>query len=172
MYHYIDSGLKNVWLASGYALRMTPDGKSVAIYDLDGLGVAICLALTKKPAPLTGEELRYIRNTGLMQLRAGLAKLLGNNEPAVVRWEKSGKVPRWADKLVRLLYLTHVDGKASIASVVERIDVIDRPEMQKIVLKRARSGWVSSIELQTYGTVVRYDNPPDPVAEDDCETTG
>jgi len=148
MYHYTDGGLKNVWLVNGYTLRVTPYGEGVAINDLDGLGVAICLALAKKPAPLSGVEFRYIRSAGLMQSQAGLAKLLGNNEQAVARWEKSGKVPRWADKLVRLLYLAHADGQASIASVVERINAIERAEKQKIVLKEAKSGWASSVESQ------------------------
>jgi putative transcriptional regulator len=148
MYHYTDGGLKNVWLLNGYSLRKTPYGDGVVINDLDGLSVAICLALACKPAPLSGVELRYIRSAGLMQSQAGLAKLLGNNEQAVARWEKSGKVPRWADKLVRLLYLAHADGQVPIASALERINAIERAQKQKIVLKEAKSGWASSVESQ------------------------
>jgi maltoporin len=44
-----------------------------------------------------GAEFRYVRSAGLKQSQAGLAKLLGNNEQAVARWEKSGELPRWAD---------------------------------------------------------------------------
>jgi putative transcriptional regulator len=148
MYHYTDGGLKNVWLLNGYSLRKTPYGEGVVINDLGGLSVVICLALARKPAPLSGIELRYIRSAGLMQSQAGLAKLLGNNEQAVARWEKSGKVPRWADKLVRLLHLAHADGQAPIASAVERINAIERAQKQKIVLREAKSGWASSVESQ------------------------
>jgi putative transcriptional regulator len=146
MYHYTDGGLKNVWLVNGYEIRKTPYGEGVSINDLDGLGVAICLALAKKPSPLTGAEFRYVRSAGLMQSQAGLAKLLGNNEQAVARWEKSGKVPRWADKLVRLLYLARAEGNAPIASAIERINAIERAEKQRIVLREAKSGWASEVE--------------------------
>lgn len=148
IYHYTDGGLKNVWLVNGYEIRKTPDGEGVAINDLSGLGIAICLALAKKAAPLSGAEFRYVRSAGLMQSQTGLAKLLGNSDQAVARWEKSGKVPRWADKLVRLLYLAHADGQSPIAVVVERINAIERAEKQTIVLKEAKSGWASSVEKQ------------------------
>lgn len=146
MYHYTDGGLKNVWLVNGYTLRKTPYGEGVTINDLDGLGIAICLALAKKPSPLSGAEFRYVRSAGLMQSQSGLAKILGNNEQAVARWEKSGKVPRWADKLIRLLYLARAEGNAPIASAIERINAIERAERQRIVMKEARSGWASKIE--------------------------
>jgi len=148
MYHYTDGGLKNVWLVNGYEIRKTPYGEGVSINDLDGLGVAICLALAKKPSPLSGGEFRYIRSAGLMQSQAGLAKLLGNNEQAVARWEKSGKVPRWADKLVRLLYLGQAEGNAPIASAIERINAIERAAKQRIVLREVKSGWASKVEPQ------------------------
>ncbi|WP_316151687.1 hypothetical protein [Cupriavidus sp. BIC8F] len=148
MYHYTDGGLKDVWLANGYKIQSTLHGKGVSIEDLDGLCVAICLALAKKPSPLTGTEFRYIRSAGLMQSQAGLAKLLGNNEQAVARWEKTGKLPRWADKLVRLLYLARAEGSAPIASVIERINAVERAEKQKIMLRAAKSGWASKVESQ------------------------
>lgn len=146
MYHYTDGGLKNVWLVNGYKIHKTPYGEGVSIEDLDGLCAAICLALAKKGSPLSGIEFRYIRSAGMKQSQAGLAKLLGNNEQAVARWEKSGKVPRWADKLVRLLYLAHADGDAPIASAIERINAIERAAKQKILLRTVKSGWASKIE--------------------------
>lgn len=146
MYHYTDGGLKNVWLASGYKIHKTPYGEGISIEDLDGLSAAVCLALARKCSPLSGAEFRYIRSAGMKQSQAGLAKLLGNNEQAVARWEKTGKVPRWADKLVRLLYLAQADGSAPIASAIERINAIERAAKQKIVLRAAKSGWASKIE--------------------------
>ncbi len=148
MCHYTDGGLRSVWLANGYEIRTTPHGEGVSIKDLDGLCVAICLALAKKPSPLTGTEFRYIRSAGLMQSPAGLAKLLGNNDKAVARWEKTGKLPRWADKLVRRLYLALAEGGDPIASVIERINAVERAEKRKIVLRAAKSGWASKVESQ------------------------
>lgn len=140
MYHYTDGGLKAVWLVNGYEIHKTSYCEGVSIEDLDGLCAAICLALAKKRSPLSGAEFRYVRSAGMMQSQAGLAKLLGNNEQAVARWEKSGNVPRWADKLVRLLHLAHADGNAPIASAIERINAIERATKQKILLRTAKSG--------------------------------
>ena len=61
MYHYTDGGLRNVWLVNGYEIRQTPYGNGVAFHNLDGLTQSICTALTRKAAPLTGAEFRYIR---------------------------------------------------------------------------------------------------------------
>jgi hypothetical protein len=59
----------------------------------------------------------------------------------VARWEKSGKVPKWADKLVRLLYTAHADGNETIQSVVARINDVDRLVNQDITLEATGTGW-------------------------------
>lgn len=146
MYHYTDGGLRNVWLANGYKVQRTPHGEGVSFDNLDGLIAAICKALVTQLAPLSGAEFRYLRCSGLMQSQAGLAKLLGNNEQAVARWEKSGKVPRWADKLLRVLYLGHAQGDARIHSVVETINAIERAAHCKVVLHASRKRWRATAE--------------------------
>ncbi|WP_082819025.1 hypothetical protein [Cupriavidus nantongensis] len=148
MYHYTDSGLKNVWLANGYKILNTPYGKGVSIIDLDGVFVAICLALAKKPSSLTGSEFRYVRSVGLMQSQGGLAKLLGSNEEAVTRWEARGKVPSWADKLMRRLYPTNAEGRVLKATECERIKVTKSTAQHRIVLRRAKTGWAIKAESQ------------------------
>ena len=45
MYHYTESGMRDVWLANGYERRETSYGKSVAIRDVPGLHRAICRRL-------------------------------------------------------------------------------------------------------------------------------
>lgn len=37
MYRWDDMGLKNVWLANGYALQGTPYGRGVSFKDVEGL---------------------------------------------------------------------------------------------------------------------------------------
>lgn len=70
-----------------------------------------------------------------------LAKLLGMDGQTVARWEKSGKVPKWADKLVRLLYTAHADGHETIQNVVARINDVDRLVNQNITLEATGTGW-------------------------------
>ena len=102
MYHYTDGGLRNVWLANGYQIKKTPYGEAVSFHDGDGLTEAICIALTQKAGVLTGIEFRYIRSAGMLLSQPALGKIMGIDGQSIARWEKTGKVPRWADKLIRL----------------------------------------------------------------------
>ncbi len=141
MYHYTDGGLANVWLANGYQVHPTPFGQGVSFHDLEGLTEAICLALTQKAGTLTGTELRYIRSAGMLLSQPALGKLIGIDGQSVARWEKSGKVPRWADKLVRLLYVAHAEGSTPIRHAVERIKTVERLVKQRIVVEEKAGHW-------------------------------
>lgn len=145
MYHFTDGGLRNVWLRNGYTLHDTPYGKAVSFEDGDGLVRAVCLALTRKVGRLTGVEMRYIRSSGFLMSQPSLGKLLGIDGQTVARWEKSGKVPKWADKLVRLLYTAHADGHETIQAVVDRINDVDRLVNQSITLETTAHGWATEV---------------------------
>jgi DNA-binding transcriptional regulator YiaG len=146
MYHYTDGGLRNVWLANGYEIKKTPFGEGVTFHDLDGLTEAICLALTQKSGVLTGAEFRYVRSAGMVLSQPALGKMMGIDGQSVARWEKSGKVPRWADKLVRLLYVAHAEGNTPIRRAVERIQTVERLVKQRIVVQETRGHWEPSLE--------------------------
>ena len=141
MFHYTDGGLRNVWLANGYTERATTYGPGVSIHDVAGLTRAICGAFAKKPGALTGTELRYLRNSGMLLSQQALGKLMGADGQSVARWEKSGRVPKWADKLVRLLYLAHADGDVPIRRAMERIRAVERLTGQRLVVKETRGRW-------------------------------
>lgn len=145
MYHYTDGGLRNVWLVNGYEIRKTPYGNGVAFHNLDGLTQSICTALTRKAAPLTGAEFRYIRSAGMLLSQPALGKLMGIDGQSVARWEKTSKVPRWADKLVRLLYVAQAEGNEPIARAVERIRTVERLVKQKILVMESRGRWRTSL---------------------------
>ena len=147
MYRWDDMGLKNVWLANGYTLHDTPYGRGISFDDVEGLTRAVCLALARKPGKLTGAEFRYIRQSGLSMSQPSLGKVLGADAQSIARWEKSGKVPKWANRMVRLVFEAHADGDAAIRRVVERINDIDRLVNQRIVLEQtARRGWRARTE--------------------------
>ena len=145
MYHYTDGGLRNVWLENGYEIRKTPQGEGVAFHDLDGLTSAVCLALADKAGVLTGVEFRHMRAAGMLLSQPALGKLMGIDGQAIARWEKTGKVPRWADKLVRLLFLAHAQGKEPIRRAVERIKTVERLVKQRIVVQERKGRWVPSL---------------------------
>lgn len=146
MYHYTDGGLHNVWLANGYEITQTPYGEGVSFHNLDGLTRSICMALTRKASPLTGAEFRYIRSAGMLLSQPALGKLMGIDGQSVARWEKTSKVPLWADKLVRLLYAAQVNGDEPIAKAVERIKTVERLIKQKIVVRASRGQWRPSLQ--------------------------
>lgn len=146
MYHYTDGGLKNVWLQNGFEVRKTPYGKGVAIHDIDGLTKAICMALTNKSSSLTGVEFRYIRSGAMLLSQAGLASMMGVDAQTVARWEKHGRPPKWADKLIRVLFLAHADGNQAISSVMARINTVERLIHQNIVVREVHNkGWRSDL---------------------------
>ena len=146
MYHYTDGGLRNVWLANGYEITQTPYGEGVSFHNLNGLTRSICMALTRKASPLTGAEFRYIRSAGMLLSQPALGKLMGIDGQSVARWEKTSKVPLWADKLVRLLYTAQVNGDESIAKAVERIKTVELLIKQKIVVRESRGQWRPSLQ--------------------------
>ena len=146
MFHYTDGGLRNVWLANGYEIKQTPYGEGVSFHNLDGLTTSICIALTKKAGVLTGIEFRYIRSAGMLLSQPALGKLMGIDGQSVARWEKTGKVPKWADKLVRLLYLAQAQGNEPISAAVDRVKTVERLIKQKIVVKESRGQWKPSLQ--------------------------
>ncbi len=146
MYHYTDGGLRNVWLANGYEIKKTPFGEGIVFDNVDALTESICIALTNKAGVLTGAEFRYIRSAGMLLSQPALGKLMGIDGQSVARWEKTSKVPRWADKLVRLLYTAQAEGNEPIAKAVERIKTVERLVKQRIVVKESRGQWKPSLQ--------------------------
>jgi hypothetical protein len=56
-------------------------------------------------------------------------------------------VPKWANRIIRLVYEAHADGDAAIRRVVNRINDIDRLVNRCIMLEQtARRGWRARTE--------------------------
>jgi DNA-binding transcriptional regulator YiaG len=147
MYHFTDGGLRNIWLKNGYTEYKTPYGNGVSFHDLDGLVIAICRALCKKPGKLTGAEFRYIRNALLLSQKM-LGQLVGYTEQAVAKWEKSGKIPKVIDLTIRLLFNERHDRNKKVATLIETLNSLDRASDAKIVIREERSKWISEIEVE------------------------
>ena len=81
-----------------------------------------------------------------MLSQPALGKLMGIDGQSVARWGKISKVPRWADKLVRLLYTAQAEGSEPIAKAVERLQTVERLVKQKIAVKESRGRWRRSLQ--------------------------
>ncbi len=146
MLKYDDAGLRNVWLVNGYEHHDTAYGKAVSYHDIGGLTRAICSALVNKPGPLTGAEFRYLRlHLGLSQ--ASLGKMLDVTEQSIALWEKRGRIPRLADKHLRLFWIEKHNGNEPIVRTMNRLNDVERLVSQKIVARESRTkGWVTKAE--------------------------
>lgn len=142
MYHYTESGLDNVWLANGYTVHKTPYGKGVSVNDADGLMNELAMLLTRKPGRLTGKEFRFLRTLMLLS-QASLAAMMGATEQSVSLWERTGKVPKTAESLLRMLVLEKLNGGGKISEVIDRINTVERLVNQQIVARARQHRWTT-----------------------------
>lgn len=141
MYHYKDCGLDNIWLVNGYTTIDDEEfGACVSITDTRGLHKAIAHDLVFNKPSLTGKEFRFLRKELDLSQKA-LSDLLGNDEQAVARWEKSGKVSKWADRLLRVFVIEFYGEKTGIRELIARIRDIDERKQERQLFKDDAAGW-------------------------------
>lgn len=154
MYHYVDAGLDNVWLANGFERQATPYGEAVIIHDVPGLTRAICRALIRQVAPLTGVQFRYIRQAMLMS-QASLGKSIGRTDQAIAGWEKTGKIPKYADTLLRVLYAANADGHEQVRNIVHALNSVDR--LVHLVMTDSSDGWQArAVDASAFGSQAHF----------------
>ncbi len=114
-YHFKASGLPNVYLLNGVKVERDAEyGELVTIAHLPDLIMAIAFTLVRKPARLTGDEMRFLRKR-LGATQTDLAKELWVSEQTIANYEKSKTDAGPADRALRFLFLAHVADDASIA---------------------------------------------------------
>ena len=140
-YHYTESGLDNVWLASGFRFVPSPRGRSLIIDDIEGLHAAIGRSVVEEEKQLTGPEIRFLRNELLLSQNA-LSRLLGVSEQTVARWEKKqAPIPTAADATLRQLYLEHVGAAGKISEMLRRIADAEHGAFKRFTMERERRHW-------------------------------
>ena len=145
MLKYDDCGLKNVWLKNGYRHEeIEGHGKCLEITDINGLHRSIAHHLVNYRQRLSGAEIRFLRvEMGMSQKR--LADCLGVDEQTISLWERSKRRPTVAaERMLRLLYLEHADGKTKVAKMIAQWNDTDRQELEeeaKQVFHETAEGW-------------------------------
>ena len=151
MYHYLGSGLPNVYLKNGYEITKSPYGEGVVIHDLEGLHNALGEMLVASPVRLGGYELKFLR-TELELSQATLANLLGCDEQSIARWEKgkSKQVNAPAEKLLRRLYQESKMGDKKLAPLLKTLQKWESTPPpaapQKIVASERSDNWSARSE--------------------------
>lgn len=141
-YHYIESGLDNVYLENGYHSLETPYGNAVSIDSSDDLHKAIGSWLVQRPTPLNGAELRFLR-TEMDATQRSLAGIIGASEQSLRLWEKhrSRDIPSMADRILRALYSNFLGDKTDIRSLLERVADLDRQAQADACFQRKSNAW-------------------------------
>jgi len=119
MYHYTESGLKNVYLRDGYNTIEIDGEEAVSIHDLAGLHKVISQSIIRKSPSLSGDEIRFLRKE--MNLTQSLfASIISVSEDTVRGWENGRtSVTGPADKLIRGVYVDHFDGDGGLRQIIE-----------------------------------------------------
>lgn len=145
LYHYLESGLDNVYLQNGYRYENSPHGKQLIIKDIDGLHKAIGIALIRDRKNLSGKELRFLRHEMLMS-QSTLSRLLEVSEGAINRWEnEKSAINKPAELLIRILYAEYIgENNNNIRNSLKRIanieDELDQ-DSNEFTLKETKDGW-------------------------------
>ena len=130
-YHFVGSGLPNVYLVGvEYEVDRETQEQRAAIPRLPDLLTWIAVSLLSKRAPLTGEELRFLRKR-VGKSSKDFAQLLGVTSEQYSRIENGATVTPANDKLARMLVIT--------LGVVE---AFKQPELLERVAKQTWSSHV------------------------------
>lgn len=125
MHHYVDSGLKNIWLKDGYTIYETEYGEGVSIHDLEGLHKIIGLNIVHKTPALKGDDVRFLRKE--MDLTQNtLASILRVSEDTIRNYENRTQIPEPIELLLRQLYLEYVNGNETLCELSREISRLDR----------------------------------------------
>lgn len=142
VYHYVESGLKNVFLAGGVESIESPYGRAVSIADLDGLHRCISRCLVEKPQKLSGAEFRFLRAELDLSQRM-VAQLCGREERIIRKWEAEDEVPDPANTIIRVVYKERLDPTATyegLAKVISQLQQMDKKYFE-MRLTPTKDGW-------------------------------
>jgi transcriptional regulator with XRE-family HTH domain len=71
----------------------------------------------------------------------GMARVAGVDARTIARWEKDGRPPYAAEKLIRLVYLSTITASAPLKASIESIDATRPASILEFVLRERRGAW-------------------------------
>ena len=141
-YHYKECGLDSVWLADGYQMFDTDDGRAVSISDVDGLQKAIGAWVVARSRLLTGAEMRFLRTDLQMSIEdmaalcflmpEALSALEGNNAAAL-------KCP--VDRIIRLVWLDNAGDERGVIATLNDFNSRTRAPDRAGIFHLGSLGW-------------------------------
>lgn len=125
-YHYLESGLPNVYLKGVTMYYCSCGEEMVGIPCPEGLHDQIAKTIAKNSRPLTGDEIRFLRkHLGLMS--GDLARILGVSKVTVSRWENSkAKIDKSYESILRAM-----TRDKKLRKLFQDINVKKKPDLRK-----------------------------------------
>lgn len=71
--------------------------------------------------------------------------MLGYTEQAVAKWEKTGKIPKAIDLIVRKIFMEKRAGNAKVSSIIDTLNLIERAASTKIILSEKQHKWKAEV---------------------------
>jgi len=142
MYHYTESGLRNVWLVNGFKRHTTPFGEGVSIADVQGLHQVLTQALVMKPGRLAGSEIRFLRKEMELSQRS-LSTCLGVSIQTLAAWEKGkARIPGPADRMLRILVKGHFDNNVHVKQLIDTLNDLELAQHEhRILFQESGNQW-------------------------------
>lgn len=122
-YHYLASGLDNIFLLNGINVEDTDYGPMVHIENVNGLHRAIGLHIVEKSDAMNGAEFRFLRKQVQLS-QSELAERFGVTDQTIANYEKgkSGKDGFGpADPYMRTFYLLHILPDQTRVEIIKRM---------------------------------------------------
>jgi DNA-binding transcriptional regulator YiaG len=143
-YEYVESGLKGIFLHSGFEIEEMDGETFISIDDVEGLHHCIGEHLILNRKELAPEEIRFLRKT-MNLTQSDLARAMGQSSQQVARWEKGqSAIPGPADRLLRLLFLfTTMDSEQQqqLFDLLKSIDEMDEQPERRVEFQRYGDEW-------------------------------
>jgi putative zinc finger/helix-turn-helix YgiT family protein len=119
-YHFVDSGLPNVYLSGiRYSVCSKCRYQFADIPEIKQLMELIARTLIERPAKLAGQEIRFLRKR-VGKSSGDFARMIGVSPEQVSRWENGHNFPEIsADKLIRVTYII-LSGDPKLGSILTK----------------------------------------------------
>lgn len=129
-YHYLASGLDNIFLLNGVTESETAYGPMVHIENINGLHHAIGLHIVEKAEPMKGAEFRFLRKQmSLSQLQ--LAELLRVTDQTVANYEKEKTSLGAAEAYIRDHYLISILPEQTRVGIIKAMTAAPIKQVRK-----------------------------------------
>jgi len=141
MYHYIESGLTNIYLKNGVKTEHFDGEEYTSINDIDSLHKIIGHTIVMRKIPLSGQSFRFLR-TELNVSQNILGNRFGVSEQTIARYEKGQtQIPRTTDIALRTLYTESLEKNHPISFFIDLLSDAEAQNAADKIIFQQQQGW-------------------------------